>query len=285
METTPVRIARTEDGFAVAHPDGGWVPLGELGLAAEDTAGLVGLAGRLAPALAGSGAGRDDVRFLSPIVRPSKVVAIGLNYLDHVRETGSSIPERPVVFAKFPNTLTDPGAPIVVDPSLTEEADYETELAVVIGRRARRVALADALDHVFGYAVANDVTARDWQRRDLQFDRAKGFDTFLPIGPWITTADEVPDPQALPVRTWVNGELRQDSSTAEMVFGVAELITFLSRGMTLEPGDVIITGTPHGVGFAMDPPRFLSPGDVVRCRIDPLGELENPVVGPDASDA
>jgi 2-keto-4-pentenoate hydratase/2-oxohepta-3-ene-1,7-dioic acid hydratase in catechol pathway len=168
-----------------------------------------------------------------------------------------------------------------MDPSLTEQGDYEAELAVIIGRRARRVSLADALDHVFGYAVANDVSARDWQFADPQFDRSKSFDTFLPVGPWITTADEVPDPQALGIRTWVNGELRQDSSTAEMVFGVAELIEFLSRGMTLEPGDVIVTGTPHGVGFAMDPPRFLAPGDVVRCELDVLGTLENPVVGPD----
>jgi 2-keto-4-pentenoate hydratase/2-oxohepta-3-ene-1,7-dioic acid hydratase in catechol pathway len=276
-----VRIANTTHGFAVAHPEGGWVLLTDLGIPAEATAGVIAAAGAVRAGLAGAPRGRDDLALACPVVRPSKVIAIGLNYLDHVRETGAAVPERPVVFAKFPSTLTAPGSPIVVDPMLTEEADYETELAVVIGRRARRVARADALDHVFGYAVANDVTARDWQRKDAQFDRAKGFDTFLPIGPWITTADEVADPQALPVRTHVNGELRQDSSTAEMVFGVAELIEFLSRGMTLEPGDVIITGTPHGVGFAMDPPRFLAPGDIVRCEIVGLGAIENPVVGPD----
>ncbi|MEY3019391.1 MAG: hypothetical protein RLZZ272_375 [Actinomycetota bacterium] len=275
-----MRIANTTAGFAVAHPDGGWVALSDLGITATDTADVIAAAGDILPALATAPRGREDLVLTCPIVRPSKIVAIGLNYLDHVRETGAKVPERPVVFAKFPSALTAPGAPIVVDPELTEQADYEAELAVVIGRRARRVTRERALEHVFGYAVANDVTARDWQRRDGQFDRAKGFDTFLPIGPWITSVDEVPDPQALPVRTWVDGELRQDSSTSEMVFGVAELIEFLSRGMTLEPGDVIVTGTPHGVGFAMDPPRFLAPGDVVRCRIDPLGELENPVVGP-----
>lgn len=280
-----MRIANTSAGFAVAHPAGGWVPLADLDIAAEDTAAVIAAAGAIPAALAAAPEGRDDVTLRCPVVRPSKIVAIGLNYLDHVRETGASVPERPVVFAKFPSALTAPGAAIVVDPGLTEEADYEAELAVVIGRRARRVARADALDHVFGYAVANDVTARDWQRKDGQFDRAKGFDTFLPIGPWITTADEVADPQTLDVRTWVNGELRQDSSTAEMVFGVAELIEFLSRGMTLEPGDVLITGTPHGVGFAMDPPRALAPGDVVRCSVGALGELENPVVGPDAPSA
>lgn len=276
-----MRIANTTAGFVVAHPQGGWVPLADLGIEARETADVIAARDRIVTGLAGAAPGRDDVELRCPIVRPTKVLAIGLNYLDHIRETGAKRPERPVLFAKFPNTLNHPGSPIVMDPRLTEQGDYESELAVVIGRRARRVTLADALDHVFGYAVANDVSARDWQFADPQFDRSKSFDTFLPIGPWITTADEVPDPQALGIRTWVNGELRQDSSTAEMVFGVAELIEFLSRGMTLEPGDVIVTGTPHGVGFAMDPPRFLAPGDVVRCELDVLGAIENPVVGPD----
>jgi len=276
-----MRIANTSTGFAVAHPAGGWVPLADLGIDAHETADVIAAHDRISAGLASAAPGAEDVELRCPIVRPTKVLAIGLNYLDHIRETGAKRPERPVLFAKFPNTLNHPGSPIVMDPSLTEQGDYEAELAVIIGRRARRVSLADALDHVFGYAVANDVSARDWQFADPQFDRSKSFDTFLPVGPWITTADEVPDPQALGIRTWVNGELRQDSSTAEMVFGVAELIEFLSRGMTLEPGDVIVTGTPHGVGFAMDPPRFLAPGDVVRCELDVLGTLENPVVGPD----
>jgi len=276
-----MRIANTTSGFAVAHPDGGWVPLADLGIDARESADVIAARDRIAAALSTAAAGRDDLELRCPIVRPTKVLAIGLNYLDHIRETGAKRPERPVLFAKFPNTLNHPGSAIVMDPSLTEKGDYEAELAVIIGRRARRVSLEDALDHVFGYAVANDVSARDWQAADPQFDRSKSFDTFLPIGPWITTADEVPDPQALGIRTWVNGEVRQDSSTSEMVFGVAELIEFLSRGMTLEPGDVIVTGTPHGVGAAMSPPRFLVPGDSVRCEIDGLGSIENPVVGPD----
>ena len=272
-----MRIARTPAGFAVAHPEGGWVTLAALGLEAHDTAETIALQATIGARLADAAPG-EDLALLCPIVRPSKVLAIGLNYLDHIRETGATRPERPLLFAKFPNSLNDPFGDIEVDPSLTERADYEVELAVVIGRRAKRVSVADALDHVHGYAVADDVTARDCQAADGQFDRSKGFDTFLPIGPWITTADEVGDPQALAVRTWVDGELRQDSSTSQMVFGVAELISFLSRGMTLEPGDVLVTGTPHGVGFAMDPPRFLTPGSVVRCEIEGLGAIENRVV-------
>ncbi|MGH2698435.1 MAG: fumarylacetoacetate hydrolase family protein, partial [Actinomycetota bacterium] len=183
-------------------------------------------------------------------------------------------------FGKFPNSLNDPYGRIVMDEQLTEQGDYEVELAVVIGKTTRRVSEENALQSVFGYTVANDVSARDWQKADRQFDRSKSFDTFCPIGPWITTSDEVPDPQGLSLKSWVNGELRQDSSTKEMLFGVAHLIYYLSRGMTLKPGDVILTGTPHGVGFAMDPPRFLAPGDSVECEVEGLGRLSNAVVGP-----
>ncbi|MPZ73743.1 MAG: hypothetical protein GEU74_11015 [Nitriliruptorales bacterium] len=200
--------------------------------------------------------------------------------MDHIRETGARAPERPVLFAKFPNALNDPYGDVVLDPALTEQGDYEAELAVIIGAHTRRVTVSQALASVYGYAVANDVSARDWQTRDMQLARSKSFDTFCPLGPWITTADEVPDPQELAIRSWVNGEARQDSSTKEMLYGVAELIEFFARGMTLEPGDVILTGTPHGVGFAMDPPRFLAPGDVVRCEVEGLGVIENRMVGP-----
>lgn len=276
-----MRIARTDDDFAVAHPDGGWVALADLGVTARDTGEVIAQSAAVRSALADLPAGRDDVTLRCPIVRPSKVLAIGLNYLDHIHETNSRIPERPVLFAKFPNSLNDPHGEIVMDPALTEQGDYEVELAVVIGARTRGVGLEKPLDHVFGYTVANDVSARDWQFRDPQYTRSKSFDTFCPAGPWITTADEVDDPQALGIRSWVNGELRQDSSTKKMVFGVAELIAFLARGMTLEPGDVILTGTPHGVGFAMDPPRQLVPGDVVRCEVEGLGTIENRVVLPE----
>ncbi|MPZ95589.1 MAG: hypothetical protein GEU96_11940 [Propionibacteriales bacterium] len=275
-----MKIAYTDEGFAVSPAGGGWVLLSELGIQAAETADVITQAEAIAAAVAGAPTGREDVQLRCPVVRPSKILAIGLNYMDHIRETKSPIPERPVLFAKFPNTLNDPYGKVVVDQALTEQADYEVELAVVIGKRTRNVSVADALSHVFGYSVGNDVSARDWQFRDPQFDRSKNFDTCCPIGPWITTSDEVPDPQALAIASWVNGEARQDSSTKEMIFSVAELIEFLARGMTLEPGDVVLTGTPHGVGFAMDPPRYLTPGDVVRCEIERLGAIENECVGP-----
>jgi 2-keto-4-pentenoate hydratase/2-oxohepta-3-ene-1,7-dioic acid hydratase in catechol pathway len=215
---------------------------------------------------------------LGPPLRPGKIVAIGLNYLDHIREQKAKVPERPVVFAKFPSSVTGPGDPIVVDPSLTQRVDWEVELAVVVGRRMRSVPEADALDHVFGYTVGNDVSARDIQFGDGQWVRGKSLDTFCPLGPVVVTADEIPDPQALALRTRVNGELVQDSSTAEMVFGVAELLAFCCRSFTLEPGDVVLTGTPWGVGEFMDPSRSLRPGDVVETEIEGIGVLRNPVV-------
>jgi 2-keto-4-pentenoate hydratase/2-oxohepta-3-ene-1,7-dioic acid hydratase in catechol pathway len=281
-----VRIARIVDktstpGFAVEH-GGGWVPLNELGIEAYSTADVIAAYPRIeASVAAASDAGVvQDPAFLTPIVAPTKILAIGLNYLDHIRESKTEAPERPILFAKFPSSLNDPYGQIVMDQELTERGDYEVELAVVIGTRTRRIRESRALESVFGYTVANDVSAREWQKADWQFDRSKSFDTFCPIGPWITTADEVRDPQGLGLKSWVNGELRQDSSTKEMLFGVAHLIHYLARGMTLEPGDVILTGTPHGVGFAMDPPRYLAPGDVVECEVEGLGRLRNPVVGP-----
>ena len=213
---------------------------------------------------------------------PGKVVAIGLNYLDHVRETGMERPSRPLVFAKFPSSVVGPTDDIVVDPTLTERVDWEVELAVVIGRPMRDVPVGEALDHVFGYTVANDVSARDVQFGDGQWVRGKSFDTFCPIGPAIVTPDEIGDPQGLRLTTTVNGEVVQDSTTAEMVFGVAELLAFCSRSFTLLPGDLLLTGTPWGCGEFADPRRSLADGDVVECSVEGIGSLRNTVRFPDA---
>lgn len=210
--------------------------------------------------------------------RPGKIVAIGLNYKDHIREAGVEPPARPLVFAKFPTCVIGDGEAIEIDYSLSERVDWEVELAVVIGRTMRRVSEADALEYVHGYTVANDISARDTQLADGQWVRGKSFDTFCPLGPRIVPAAEIPDPQALGLRTRVNGETVQDSTTAEMVFGVAELLSFCSRSFTLEPGDVVLSGTPRGCGEFMDPPRSLRPGDCVEVEIDGIGMLRNPVV-------
>jgi 2-keto-4-pentenoate hydratase/2-oxohepta-3-ene-1,7-dioic acid hydratase in catechol pathway len=211
-----------------------------------------------------------------PIDIPSKIICVGLNYRLHAEEGGLPIPESPVLFAKWSSALIGDGEPIVL-PSQSSAVDYEAELAVVIGRTARNVSAADALDHVAGYLIMNDVTARDLQASDGQWTRSKSFDTFGPIGPRLVPASDIPDPQALGIRAWLNDELVQDSTTSDMIFSVAEVIEFISAGATLLPGDVISTGTPSGVGLHRDPPRLLQAGDRIRVEIDGLGRLENPV--------
>ncbi|MGI8704069.1 MAG: fumarylacetoacetate hydrolase family protein [Candidatus Limnocylindrales bacterium] len=217
----------------------------------------------------------EGLTLMAPVPRPGKVVAIGLNYRDHAAEQGVELPAEPLIFAKFPTSVVGPGAEIQWDPELATEVDYEAELAVVVGRPARHVSEADALDFVLGYTCANDVSARNLQFGDRQWVRGKSLDTFCPLGPVLVTPDELPDPQALGIRCIVNRETLQDSSTAQMVFGVAALVSHCSRAFTLEPGDVICTGTPAGVGVFRDPPRLLRDGDEVVVEIDGIGRLVN----------
>jgi 5-carboxymethyl-2-hydroxymuconate isomerase len=213
----------------------------------------------------------------APLRAPPKIACVGLNYHDHCRETGMAAPERPLIFAKFGSSLTGPDTAIEWPEGLTEQVDWEVELAVVIGRRVRNVSESEALGAVFGYTVANDVSARDLQFADQQWVRAKSIDSFCPLGPVIVTPDEFGDPQAKRLLARVNGETMQDSTTAEMIFGVAEIVSFLSRACTLEPGDLILTGTPWGVGGFRDPPVFLKPGDSVEIDVEGVGVLANDV--------
>ena len=217
----------------------------------------------------------DDVQLLAPIARPGKIVAVGRNYREHAAEEGAALPSAPVLFTKYPSSITGPGGQIRWRAADTTRVDYEAELGVVIGRRIRDIAADDALDAVFGYTCLNDVSARDMQVQDGQWVRAKSLDTFCPMGPWIVTPDELPDPGRLAIRCTVNGERRQDASTADLIYGVAALIAFCSRFFTLEPGDVIATGTPGGVGAFRVPPVFLADGDVVAVSIEGIGTLEN----------
>ncbi len=216
----------------------------------------------------------DVADFLAPITPPN-IFAIGKNYHGHAKEMGGDVPEDPIIFMKATTTLADPGQDIVT-PACTTQLDYEGELAVIIGRETRNVSVEQALENVFGYTCANDVTARDWQKKLGQWTRGKSFDTFCPIGPWIET--QIPNPQALSLTTLVNGQIVQQANTSEMIFGVAELISFLSQDLTLLAGTVILTGTPQGVGMARTPPLWLKPGDTVTVRIDSIGELTNSVV-------
>jgi 2-keto-4-pentenoate hydratase/2-oxohepta-3-ene-1,7-dioic acid hydratase in catechol pathway len=254
-------------------------PLGLDGIATVDD--LIGAgpnaleAARAAP--------RDDGQPLAPgmldapLKGPSKIVCVGLNYHDHCRETGMAAPERPLIFAKFPSSLVGPDAAIEAPHGLTEQVDWEAELAVVIGRRIRQASAGEALNAIFGYTAANDVSARDLQFADQQWVRAKSIDTFCPVGPLIVTPDEFGDPQDKRVASRVNGHTMQDSTTAEMIFPVAEIVSFLSHACTLEPGDLILTGTPWGVGGFRDPPVFLKPGDTVEIEVEGVGVLANEV--------
>ena len=219
---------------------------------------------------------RATVTLRSPLARPGKIICIGLNYRDHCREQNIEPPRYPMLFAKFANAVNDPGGS-VMRPRATEQLDLECELGVVIGRAASHIGPSQALDHVFGYTVVNDVTMRDLQREDRQWLRAKGADGFAPIGPAVVTRAEIPDAQALAMRSSVNGETWQDSSTAEMIFDVPTIVAFVSQAIALEPGDLIATGTPAGVGHYQRPPRYLGHGDLLRCEIEGIGAIETTV--------
>ena len=218
----------------------------------------------------------EAVRVRAPVPRPGKLVCVGLNYRDHAAESKMPVPERPILFSKFATSVIGPGDAIVIPPS-SEKVDYEAELAIVIGRRVKRATREEAARAILGYTIVNDVSARDFQFGDGQWQRGKSCDTFAPMGPSIVTADEIADPQTLGIRLRVNGRTLQSSNTNQMVFGAVDLVTFISETITLEPGDVIATGTPPGVGFARQPPVFLKAGDQVEVEIDGLGILENPV--------
>ncbi len=219
---------------------------------------------------------RSEVRLLAPVDRPGKVICIGLNYRDHAEESGMALPERPLVFSKFGSCVVGPDDPVRLPPGHSE-TDYEAEMAFVVGRHAQGVSAERALEHVLGYACANDVSARAFQFADGQWTRGKACDTFCPLGPWLLTADAAGDPEKLGIRLRLNGETMQDSNTDQLVFGIAELVASLSEFVTLDPGDVVLTGTPPGVGFARKPPVYLKDGDLMEVEIDGLGVLRNPV--------
>ncbi len=215
----------------------------------------------------------SDVKLEAPVPRPGKVLAIGLNYADHIAESGQKTPEEQVWFAKMPTSINPPFADVQL-PKASQLLDYEAELVVVIGKKCKHVPKDKAHEVIFGYATGNDVTARDWQFKTPQWILGKSFDTHAPFGPWIMTPDEVGDPHTLGIRAFVNGEKRQDSNTKNLVFNIFDQIAHISKAMTLEPGDVIFTGTPGGVGAAMKPPKFLKAGDVTRIEIDKIGAIE-----------
>lgn len=218
----------------------------------------------------------EDAKLTAPVPRPAKLICIGLNYRDHAIESGMKIPESPVVFSKFSTSIVGPEDPVVI-PRKCTQPDYEAELAVVIGRRTKNVSREKAYNHVFGYCAFNDISGRDFQFSDGQWQRGKSCDTFAPMGPFVATKEEIPNPQKLAIKLRLNGETMQDSRTDQLIFGVPELIEFLSESITLEPGDVIATGTPPGVGFARKPPVYIKAGDRMEVEIEGLGVLVNPV--------
>lgn len=230
-----------------------------------------------ARAEAGGGVPLSSVRLEAPVQRPGKIFAIGLNYADHIAESNMATPERQVWFTKAQTSVNAPYDPIEIARG-TMTSDYEVELVAVVGKGGKHISQAEAAGAIFGYCVGNDVTERMWQHAGPQWSLGKSFDTHAPMGPWIVTADEVGDPHALGLRCFVNGEKRQDSNTRHLVFNIWQQIEHLSTGMTLEPGDCLFTGTPGGVGAAMDPRQFLQPGDAVRCEIDGLGHIEGTMI-------
>ncbi|MGW3810272.1 fumarylacetoacetate hydrolase family protein [Micromonospora sp. NPDC005113] len=221
----------------------------------------------------------SDVTLLPPITRPDKFICVGLNYASHAREANMEVPEVPTFFVKLPNALAGPGEPIII-PRVSHRIDWEGELAVVIGRTAKDVTAADAINHVAGYTVTNDVTARDYQFKTSQWNLGKTFDGFAPTGPWLTTIDEIDDPHDLHLVTRLNGEIVQDARTSDLIFSIPDLVAFFSTVMTLVPGDVIATGTPAGIGALMKPRRWLRDKDIVSIAVEQVGELTNPVRGP-----
>jgi 2-keto-4-pentenoate hydratase/2-oxohepta-3-ene-1,7-dioic acid hydratase in catechol pathway len=235
-------------------------------IAFDGGARVVDVLGGARPAVGSDSWALSDVTLLAPVPAPGAIYAIGLNYAKHIAETGGQTPEAPIVFVKVRGSVAPPGGPVVC-PKVVRRLDYEGELTIVMGAGGR----------IAGFCVADDVTARDLQGREPQWTRAKGADSFCPFGPWVTTADEVPDPENLSLRTWVNGDLRQDSNTSDMIFGCQALVDFISETCTLRPGDLILTGTPSGVGMGLDPPQFLSSGDAIRIEIGNLGAIEHAV--------
>lgn len=258
-----LQVVKSLDG-ALSSPDG----LATVARYANEIANSKNLTGLALP--------EKGVRLGVPF-KPGSIICVGRNYLEHAKERGVQVPDHPMLFAKLQNSVIGPNEPIRL-PMDTAEIDYEAELAVVIGRRCHRVMVEEALDYVAGYTCMNDVSARDFQRADGQWLRAKSLDTFGPFGPCVVTRDEIPDPQTLSIRCWLNDQLVQDSNTREMVFSVRDLIAFISRGFTLQPGDVISTGTPPGVGGSRKPPLYLKHGDEVTVEIERIGRLSNPVM-------
>jgi 2-keto-4-pentenoate hydratase/2-oxohepta-3-ene-1,7-dioic acid hydratase in catechol pathway len=271
-----VTYARAGETAVGVRRDGGVVPTGYSDLVSLILDGERGL--ERARDAAERGEPVDPERVLAPVPRPGKILCSGINYASHREENPEAVfPDEPFFFAKLPSAVIGPGERIVI-PRPETQADYEVELALVIGRTATRVGEADALEHVFGYTVLNDVSARDIQFKDLQITLGKGVDTFSPLGPEVVTADEIPDPQALHVSSFLNGEQMQSSPTSDMIFPAARLLEFLSALVTLHPGDVVSTGTPAGVGAFRKPPLWLQPGDEITVEVDRIGRLTNPVV-------
>ena len=260
------RLGRVEDGQVIPFDFDGSM----LGLIQAGERGL-----ELARSATDEGLPLESVTLTAPLDNPSKIIAIGLNYLDHAEEGKADVPANPICFCKFPTSLIGPGAEVKWSPDVSAKVDYEAELVVVVGKRARRVSEAEALDYVFGYTCGNDVSARDLQFWDGQWVRGKSLDTFAPIGPWIVTADEIPNPQTLDIRCLVNGQTMQESNTGHMIFSVAYLIHFLSQAFTLLPGDLIFSGTPSGVGVFRNPPVLMGDGDEMVIEIDGIGRLVN----------